>query len=155
MDARLTLIGLLAIVSAARAASDVEQRIDRIRDGLLPAVLVKGEPPQSTKLAERMAKLHIPAVSIAVIHAGKLEWARGFGVERVGGPPVSPETLFQAASISKTVTTVAALRVVHDGKLSLDTDVNQYLTTWRLPSNEFTQNVKVTLRGLLTHSAGV
>ena len=151
----VSLAVLLVVASGSRAASDVEQRIGRIQNALLPAVLVKGEPPRSTKLADRMTALHIPAVSIAVIHDGKLEWARGFGVERVGGRHVTSETLFQAASISKTVATVGALRVVHDRKLSLAADVNQYLTTWRLPGNEFTQNVKVTLRELLTHSAGV
>jgi CubicO group peptidase (beta-lactamase class C family) len=73
------------------------------------------------------------AVSIAVIHGGKLEWARGFGVTKIGGPPVTPETLFQAASISKPVTTLAVLSLVQSGKLDLDTDVNQYLKTWKVP----------------------
>jgi CubicO group peptidase (beta-lactamase class C family) len=121
----------------------------------MPPVLVKGESVASSKLSDRMAELHVPGVSIAVIHAGKLEWARGFGVVRVGGPPVTPETLFQAASISKPVTTLAVLHLVHEGKLSLDTDVNQYLTRWKLPPSEFTKQSNVTLRELLTHSAGV
>jgi CubicO group peptidase (beta-lactamase class C family) len=63
--------------------------------------------------------------------------------------------VFQAASISKPVTTLAVLRLVQAGKLNLDTDINQYLTSWKLPGNEFTQQSTVTLRKLLTHSAGV
>jgi CubicO group peptidase (beta-lactamase class C family) len=118
-------------------------------------VLVKDEFVSSSKLSDRMAALHVPGVSIAVIHAGKLAWARGFGVVRVGGPPVTPETLFQAASISKPVTTLAVLHLAHEGKLSLDTDVNHYLTSWKLPPSEFTKQSNVTLRELLTHSAGV
>jgi CubicO group peptidase (beta-lactamase class C family) len=106
-------------------------------------------------LADRMAALHVPGVSIAVIHDGKIEWARGFGVTRVGGPPVTPDTLFQAASISKPVAAMAVLRLVQSGKLSLDTDVNQYLKTWKLPANSFTERTKVTLRELLTHTAGL
>src|SRR3569833_3694602 len=82
---------------------------------LLPPVLVHGEPLPSNKLSDRMAKLHVPGVSVAVIHAGKLEWARGYGVTRKGGPPVTPETLFQAASISIPVTTLAVLRLVFFG----------------------------------------
>jgi len=117
----------------------------------LPPVLVKGESISSSKLSDRMAALHVPGVSIAVIHAGKLVWARGFGVVRVGGPPVTAETLFQAASISKPVITLAVLHLVHEGKLSLDTDVNQYLTSWKLPSSELTEHSNVTLRELLTH----
>jgi CubicO group peptidase (beta-lactamase class C family) len=146
---------LLVIASGSSAATDIEQRIQRIQNGLLPPVLVKSELVSSSKLSDRMAALHVPGVSIAVIHAGKLAWARGFGVVRIGGPPVTPETLFQAASISKPVTTLAVLHLSHEGKLSLDTDVNQYLTSWKLPPSEFTKQSNVTLRKLLTHSAGV
>jgi CubicO group peptidase (beta-lactamase class C family) len=102
-----------------------------------------------------MAALHVPGVSIAVIHNGKVEWARGFGVTSVGGAPVTPETLFQAASISKPVAAMAVLRLVQSGKLSLDTDVNDYLKTWKLPANGFTGRAKVTIRELLTHTAGL
>lgn len=146
---------LLTLSCVSYAGADIEQRIRQLQNGLLPAVLVTGESNRPVELSKRMAELQVPGVSVAVIHAGKLEWARGFGVTRIGGPRVSSETLFQAASISKVVTTVAVLHLVHDGKLDLDTDVNQYLTTWKVPSNEFTQNTPVTLRELLTHSAGV
>ena len=136
-------------------SSALEQRIQRIQDGLLPAVLIKGEPVQSSKLADRMAALHVPGVSIAVIHDGAIEWARGFGVMKLGGSPVTPETLFQAASISKPVAALAALRLVQSGKLDLDADVNRYLQSWKVPDNEFTAKNKVTLRELLTHTAGM
>ena len=153
------LAGALAAITlgtlAAQAPSTIEQRIERIQNGLLPAVLVKGEPVATTKLADRMAALHVPGVSIAVIHDGKIEWARGFGVTRVGGPPVTPETLFQAASISKPVAAMAVLRLVEAGKIGLDTDVNQYLKTWKMPENSFTAKTKVTVRELLTHTAGL
>jgi CubicO group peptidase (beta-lactamase class C family) len=148
------IFGSLA-AQVAPGPSALEQRIQRIQDGLLPAVLTKGEPVQSTKLSERMAALHVPGVSIAVIHDGKVEWARGFGVTKTGGSPVTPETLFQAASISKPVTALAVLHLVQSGKLTLDTDVNQYLKTWKVPDNEFTAKTKVTLRLLLTHTAGM
>ncbi len=120
-----------------------------------PAVIVKGEPAATAKLADRMAALHVPGVSIAVIHDGRIEWARGFGVTRSGGPPVTPDTLFQAASISKPVAAMAVLHLVQAGKLSLDTDVNEYLKSWKVPANSFTERRKVTIRELLTHSAGM
>jgi CubicO group peptidase (beta-lactamase class C family) len=147
---------MLALVigrGVAGAGTDIGQRIERIQDGLLPPVLFEGSKP--TPLAARMQELHVPGVSIAVIHDGKLEWARGFGVMSLGGPPVTDETLFQAASISKPVTTLAVLRLVQAGKLDLDADVNQYLKSWKVPDNEFTAQNKVTLRELLTHSGGV
>ena len=150
----LALLPLLASTADA-AATDIEQRIQRIQNGLLPPVLVKGEPVSSTKLIDRMQALHIPGVSIAVIHDGRIDWARGFGVTKIGGPPVTPETLFQAASISKPVSALAALHLVQSGKLDLNTDVNAYLRSWKLPANEFTDKTKVTLRQLLSHSAGM
>jgi len=151
----LTACSLILGTLAAQTPSAVEQRIQRIQDGLLPTVIVKGEPPSATKLADRMAALHVPGVSIAVIHDGKIEWARGFGVAAIGGPPVTAGTLFQAASISKPVTAMAVLRLVQEGKLSLDADVNQYLKTWKVPANSFTEKTKVTIRELLTHTAGL
>lgn len=139
---------------AAQTPSALERRIERIQQ-IPPATLVKGEAASTTKLADRMAALHVPGVSIAVIHDGKIEWARGFGVTRVGGPPVTPDTLFQAASISKPVAAMAVLRLVQSGRLNLDADVNEYLKTWKLPSSSFTERTKVTIRELLTHTAGL
>src|SRR5437763_2556623 len=91
---------------ASSSSSDFEQRIQRIANGLRPAIAIAGEPPM--KLADRMNELHVPGVSIAVIHGGVIQ-ARGFGSATIGGPPVLPETLFQAGSISKPVSAVAAL----------------------------------------------
>jgi CubicO group peptidase (beta-lactamase class C family) len=144
-----------AAVATAQVPVELEQRIQKIQNAILPPVITKGKPPTTTKLADRMAALHVPGVSVAVIHDGKIEWARGFGVTRVGGPAVTPDTLFQAASISKPVTAVAVLRLAESGKLNLDADVNQYLKTWKVPANTFTERTKVTLRELLTHTAGM
>lgn len=151
-------LGMYLNMSAAQTPcteSEVELRIRHIQDGLLPPVLVQGESSQTTKLADRMSELHVPGVSIAVIHEGKIEWARGFGVTKIGGPPVTPGTLFQAASISKPVTALAVLQLVEFGKLDLDADINQYLKSWKIPENRLTEESKVTLRRLLSHTAGM
>jgi len=139
----------------AQPSVEIEQRIQHIQDAILPPVLVNGESAATTKLSDRMAALKVPGVSVAVIHGGKIEWARGFGVTRLGGSAVTPETLFQAASISKPVTALAVLHLVESGKLNLDTDVNQYLKAWKVPANAFTEKTKVTLRELLSHTAGM
>jgi CubicO group peptidase (beta-lactamase class C family) len=98
----------------------------------------------------------VPGVSVAVINNGKLEWAKGYGVVEAGGTtPVTPETLFQAASISKPVAALAALALVEQGKLSLDENVNAKLKSWQVPDNDFTKEQKVTLRRLLSHNAGL
>jgi CubicO group peptidase (beta-lactamase class C family) len=101
-------------------------------------VVIKGDEHATHTLADRMKELNVPGVSIAVIHVGKVEWARGFGVCSLGGPPVTADTMFQAGSISKPLAAMAALRLVQQGKFSLNTDVNTYLTSWKLPSDPVT-----------------
>jgi CubicO group peptidase (beta-lactamase class C family) len=103
----------------------------------------------------RMARHHTPGVSIAVVNNFELEWARGVGVaDARSGAPVKTNTLFQAASISKPITALAVMRLVQDGVLDLDTDVNHYLKSWRVPANAGWQPV-ITLRQILSHSAGL
>jgi CubicO group peptidase (beta-lactamase class C family) len=140
---------------AIARGSDTEDSVRQVEHGLLPPVIVKGEPPAVSDLATRMTQLHVPGVSVAVIHGGKIAWARGFGVTRLGGPPITPDTLFQAASLSKPVTALAVMQLWERRRVDLDTDVDQYLRSWRVPDNGFTQARPVTLRELLTHTAGV
>ncbi len=102
----------------------------------------------------RMAHCHVPGLSLAFIHNGTVRWTQAFGTTRVGGEPVTPETLFQASSISMPLTALAVLRLAEQGKLNLDVDVSQYLRSWKLPNNRFTEQNKVTLRELLSHTAG-
>ena len=104
---------------------------------------------------DRMARQHVPGLSLACIHDGTVAWTQAFGVARLGGEPVTPQTLFQGSSIGMPLTAVAVLRLVEQGKLNLDADVSQYLKSWKLPTNKFTEQKKVTLRELLSHTAGV
>ena len=127
-----------------------------VESSLLPAITLRGESVVRPSLADRMAELRVPGVSVAVLVDGDIAWARGYGLADVeSGRPVTPNTLFQAASISKPVAALAALRLVQSGRLDLDGDVNAYLTSWQVPENEFTEQAPVTLRGLLTHRAGL
>jgi CubicO group peptidase (beta-lactamase class C family) len=133
-----------------------EARAARVEKGLIPAFLIAGRPAPTSSVAERMAALKVPGASVAVINNGTIEWARGYGVTEVRtATAVTPHTLFQAASISKPVTALAALRLVEQGRLALDEDVNTRLVSWKVPENKFTQTEKVTLRRLLSHSAGL
>lgn len=146
---------LLLLIATSASADAIEQRIARVESDLLPAVLVKGESRQPVTLAGMMKEKHVPAVSIAVINDGRIEWARAYGVTRIGGPPATTQTLFQAASISKPVSALAVMQLVEQGKLNLDADVNDFLRSWKLPASELTSKEKVTLRRLLSHSAGM
>ena len=101
-----------------------------------------------------MAHQHVPGLSLACIHNGTVVWTQALGVARVGGEPVTPESLFQASSVGMPVTALAVLRLVEQGKLNLDVDVSHYLRSWKLPNNRFTEEKRVTLRELLSHTAG-
>ena len=107
-------------------------------------------------LAQRMAELNVPGVSVAFIEDGKVRWARAYGVAEAGRKrPVTPATLFQAASMSKAIAAATALRLVDQGRLTLDDDVNARLKSWKVPDSPFTAERKVTLRALLSHTAGM
>jgi CubicO group peptidase (beta-lactamase class C family) len=120
----------------------------------LAAAVVAAELDPERVLA-LLAKHDRPGVSIAVIGNGAIAWARGYGVKQAGGAePVTGATLFQAGSISKPVAALAALVLVQQGKLGLDDDVNDKLSSWRVARNAFTERRPVTPRLLLSHRAG-
>ncbi|MBM4187067.1 MAG: beta-lactamase family protein [Gemmatimonadetes bacterium] len=150
---------LLALAGCARApsADELAQRAaDRVAAELWSPVRVAGTTPSPYRLVDRMARYKVPGVSIAVVDSGRLVWARGFGLAAADRPDsVTPSTRFQAASISKPVAATAMLRLVEQGVLNLDQDVNSYLTSWKVPENRFTSEHKVTLRRLASHSAGL
>ncbi|MBK5199079.1 MAG: beta-lactamase family protein [Methyloceanibacter sp.] len=95
-----------------------------------------------------MAVLNIPSVSIALIDQDRIAWARAYGAG------ATQDTLFQAASLSKFVAAVRAMRLVDAKRLSLDEDVNTELTSWKVPANDFDKDHALTLRGLLSMTAG-
>ena len=116
------------------SGNQVQESISRVENGLLPAVLIKGEPVTTMNLAERMKNYNVKGVSIAVINNGKIEWAKGYGVRDADADlPVTVDTIFQAGSVSKPVAAMAALKMVQDGKLRLDEDVNLKLVSWKMP----------------------
>jgi CubicO group peptidase (beta-lactamase class C family) len=134
--------------------STVKAHIENIENGLLPPVLVKGDSGWS--IDGRMKTYGVPGVSIAVINNFGIAWAKGYGVkDMLTNEPIGENTMFQAASISKSLNATAIMRRVQDGMLSLDADVNDYLHSWKIPANEITATNKVTLANLLSHTGGI
>ncbi len=130
-------------------------RVARVEAGLAPITL-PGEEPVRLSLQRWMELYKIPGLSIAVFEKNAIVWARTYGVKQAGGTePVTLDTLFQAASISKPVTALAALRYAEQGRWSLDANINEKLLSWKVPDNELTKEQKVTLRRVLSHSAGL
>jgi CubicO group peptidase (beta-lactamase class C family) len=125
--------------SLAAEPSDLERGLILTIDGVTKTVT----------LQEAMQALHIPSASLALIDQDELAFTRAYGAG------VMPETLFQAASLSKFVAAVGAMRLVDQGQLALDEDVNSKLTSWKVPTNGFDKGHPVTLRGLLSMTAGI
>jgi CubicO group peptidase (beta-lactamase class C family) len=135
--------------------AQTEQRIHRIEANIATIPLGEGQAPLQLDLQSLMQQFHMPGLSIAVIDHFRIVWAKGYVVTAAGSnTPVSTETLFQTGSISKAVAAMGTMHLVEQGKWSLDEDVNQKLVSWKVPENQFTQDQKVTLRRIMSHSAG-
>jgi CubicO group peptidase (beta-lactamase class C family) len=145
-----------AVSQTKEASAELAHRIERVENGIPPIPLDETQPPLQVNLQKLMEVYKVPGLSVAVIDNFRIAWAKGYGVTEGGGAtPVNSKTLFQAGSISKPVAASGALSLVEHGKLSLDEDVNRKLVSWKIPENEFTKDQKVTLRRLMSHSAGL
>src|SRR3546814_14540243 len=102
-----------------------------------------------------MERWKVPGLSVAVIDGCKIVDRHGFGVTRSGGMEVQGDTLFQAASVTKPIAAFAALRLVDQGQLSLDSDVDAELQSWKVPASPLLEVHPITLRGILSHSAAI
>jgi CubicO group peptidase (beta-lactamase class C family) len=106
-------------------------------------------------LGDRMAHYSVPGVALALIVDHRIAAETAYGVREAGrSDPVTAATRFQACSISKPVAVLAMLRLVEQGTLDLDADVNDVLTSWRVPPSASWQP-RVTLRQIASHSAGL
>lgn len=146
-------IVFLACSHPTRTDDPAEFLRRHVETGLCTPVVIEGD--STWTIEERMKHYGVPGMSIAVIDSFKIHWVKSYGVmDTATKQPVTDSTLFQAASISKPVFAMAALKLVEQGVLQLDADVNTQLTSWKVPESEFTVTEKVTLKRLLGHVAG-
>jgi CubicO group peptidase (beta-lactamase class C family) len=102
-----------------------------------------------------MQRVRVPGMSIAVIKDFQVHWTKTYGMADVAtGRAVETMTRFQAASISKPLTAMAAVKLAQDGRLDLDADVNTYLKSWKVPTSDLTRAQPVTPRALFSHTSG-
>lgn len=119
------------------------------------AVQYSTGPIDPADVAALLKQFNVPGVSIAVIKDFKIDWAHGYGTaDAETGTPVTADTMFQAASISKTVAAMTSMRAVQEGRFTLDQDVNTILKSWQLPGGDFTKDRPVTPRTLMSHTSG-
>jgi CubicO group peptidase (beta-lactamase class C family) len=146
----------LAVNCRKDARAKIALEISAVENSLIPSVIVEGESIPSFSLVDRMEHYNVPGVSIAVVKNGELHWAKGYGLANTEtGQKVTDQTLFQAGSISKPLAALAVLKLWEEGRVDLDADVNTYLTGWKVSDTVYTASEKVTLRRLLTHTAGM
>ncbi len=157
----LTLLLALATTAALSAAQAAE--VPAASTSAATPLIAQIEAAQTPNrggldglsLQELMKKFGVPGLSIAVVKDFKIHWAKAYGVADVeSGRAVDVSTAFQAASISKPVMAMAAVKLAQDGRLSLDADVNTMLRAWKVPQTELTRAQPVTPRALLSHSSG-
>ena len=158
-------ITLVAVVLFAAAVSSTPAGPSSVAQDTSPAAMmtrIEGRQVPDRQgfdgftLEQLMEKLRVPGVSVAVIKDFEIHWAKGYGTSDVTtGAPVTPDTIFQAASISKPTAALGVMRLVQDGKMSLDAEINTLLKSWKLPASEHTRDRPVTLRALLSHTSGL
>ncbi len=133
----------------------VEEKIRQVEEHL-GLVKFRVEGMKDFTIADRMAHYHIKGLSIAVVHHYKIEWAKGYGwADSAERRPVTPETLFQPGSISKSLNALGVLKLVQDKKIDPDADINTYLRRWKFPYDSVSHNKKITVTHLLSHTGGL
>lgn len=156
----LWLFAAMVISNAARAQSpggytdDVVDKIRQVEQNLGSHYMLKGHAPYTLK--DRMTYYHINGLSIAVIHNYHIEWAKGYGwADSADRRPVTVHTLFQAASISKSLNAVGVLLLAQERKLDIYADIDKYLTSWKFPYDSLSKGKKITVANLLSHTGGL
>ncbi|MFC1922564.1 serine hydrolase domain-containing protein [Chloroflexota bacterium] len=139
------------------SSSDVEGRLQSVENGLISfSEDGQFDWEEHSSITERMEYYNVQGVSVAVINDNQIEWSKGYGVMEAGkDKPVTTETLFHACSVAKPVSAAGVLTLVEAGLLDLDENVNEKLVSWQVPENAFTEQEKVTLRRVLSHTSGL
>jgi CubicO group peptidase (beta-lactamase class C family) len=126
--------------------------------GAQPTAVIRAEPPgegplSAAEVGSLLAQNKVPGASLAIVQSGSIVATYGYGIAQPGRP-VTPQTRFQAASISKTVNALAVLKLAEADEFRLDDPVNRHLKSWKLPDNALTAVTPVTIRMLLNHTGG-
>ncbi|GAB4197712.1 MAG: hypothetical protein Tsb002_32080 [Wenzhouxiangellaceae bacterium] len=135
-------------------AHDADARKQQVISHVMPRVAFAGET-QAVDIETRMTYHQSLALSVAVIHNGKLDWSAAWGHLTNKGPQAGCDSLFQAGSLAKPATVLAAFRMQQDSLLDFDKPISNYLSSWQLPTGQQTDEQAVTLRNLLMHTAGI
>lgn len=130
------------------------EKIREVENNITGNVIIGNEKPRT--IEEQMKRYGVKGMSIAVIQDYKIAWAKGYGwADKAEKRPVTTETLFEPGSISKTLNAVGILKLAQENRLDLNTDINQYLKSWKFPYDSLSKGKKITLAEILSHQAGL
>jgi len=155
-----TLVLAIAITGCVtpnghRTTATAQRQIE-FQENLRPRYWAGDEAMPRYSLAARMDHYGVPGVAVAIIKNGEVVSATGYGVLQAGSAePVTGDTLFSAGSVSKIATATLLLKMADKGQLDVDQPISQYLTSWTLPTSQFGNADDVTLRMILSHTAGM
>ncbi|WP_285059719.1 serine hydrolase [Pedobacter ginsengisoli] len=150
----LPLFLSILLFNNATAQSTVQERIKQVENNLTENLQTDDTGPMN--LQKRMEHYKVNGLSIAVIKDYKIDWAKAYGVADAASKiPVTDKTLFQAASISKSLNAVGVMKLFSSRHLDLFADINTYLTSWKFPYDSLSKGKKINTANLLSHTAGL
>jgi CubicO group peptidase (beta-lactamase class C family) len=115
-----------------------------------------GESETFNSIASEMSAYKIPALSLTVIHQGEIEWAKIYAnADFPEEQDLDCSSIFQAASLSKPVTFLAALRMHAAGEIDLDENIQNYLEDYVIPEGKQTPEHPITFRNIFAHTSGI
>jgi CubicO group peptidase (beta-lactamase class C family) len=149
------LITALFLISLnTLAQTTVKDRIRLVENSLTENIQINGS--KAMNLQERMKHYKVNGLSIAVIRNYKIDFAKAYGMaDSAKKVPVTDQTLFQAASISKSLNALAIMKLFKDRNLNLYADINDYLKSWKFPYDSLSRGKKISTANLLSHTAGL
>ncbi len=128
----------------------------QLENGIRGQVKFLGEPENFSLITDKMSEYKIPALSLAILNEGKIEWADIYqNADFPEEQKLNCASIFQAASLSKPVTFLAAVRMHAAGDIDLDKNVQNYLKDFELPQGKQTAENPVTFRNIFSHTSGI
>ncbi|WP_445386252.1 serine hydrolase domain-containing protein [Robiginitalea sp. IMCC44478] len=144
------------IAACSSVSNEKENRRILLENGIRGKVKFLEESEPYSSITDKMVTYKIPALSLAVISQGEIEWSETYQNSNFSEEQKLDSTsVFQAASLSKPVTFLAALRMYAAGQIELDKNIQEYLNDFKLPEGKQTAENPVTFRNIFSHTSGI
>lgn len=150
------LCSLVCGLAVGVSFSQDARKIKEFENSLSTVLQVKDSSIFKYNIEARLRFHKVPAVSVAVIEKGKIALAKAYGeADITSHRKADSTTLFQVASISKTINALGILKLVEEGKVTLDKDFREYIKDGSFRETEFSKREKITVANLLSHTGGI